>query len=114
MSESTADQTLYKLKTVATPSNITFWISVILFICFFIVAFVRISKFAGNREDWNDLKPQLTEVLIYVLTATFAFAIAAMLYFIQDPQKAIYFSIIVSSLSLGLAFSGLVIACITR
>ena len=103
-----------QVKKALTASNITFWLAIVLFISFFITAFVRISSFAGNREDWNDLKPKLTEVLIYVLVATMAFVVAALLYFTQDPQKAIFFSIIVSSLSLGLAFSGLVIACITR
>lgn len=103
-----------KMKSVATPSNITFWIASILFIVFFVIGFVRLSSFAGDKEDWNDLKPKITEILIYTLVATFAFCIAALLYFIQDTQKAIYFSIIVSSLSLGLAYSGLVIGCITR
>jgi hypothetical protein len=109
-----SSSTMGKLKQAANPSNITFWVASILFVAFFITAFVKISAFAGDKEDWNALKPKITEILVYVLIGIFAFAVAALMYFVQDPRKAIYFSIIVSCVALGLAFSALAVACITR
>jgi hypothetical protein len=80
----------------------------------FIGAFVQMSKFVGGKDDWNAIQPQITKILILSLVGTFALMGAALLYYIQDPAKVIYFLIVVICLSLGLSFSALATAVISR
>jgi hypothetical protein len=80
----------------------------------FIGAFVSISKFVGSKDDWNLIQPQITRVLIFTLIGTFGMIIAALLYYVQDPAKTTYFVLVVCCLSLGLSFSSLAIAAISR
>jgi hypothetical protein len=80
----------------------------------FIGAFVSMSKFIGSKDDWNTIQPQITKILILTLIGTFGLIIAALLYFIQDSAKTIYFILVLSCLSLGLSFSALAISAISR
>lgn len=81
---------------------------------FFIGSFASMSNFVGSKDDWNLIKPQITKILILTLMGTFLFIIAALLYFIQDPNKSIYFVLTLSCVSLGLSFCALAIAAISR
>ena len=80
----------------------------------FIGAFVSMSKFIGSKDDWNTIQPQITKILILTLIGTFGLIIAALLYFIQDSARTIYFILVLSCLSLGLSFSALAISAISR
>lgn len=95
-------------------STVVFWLSVLAAIAMFIAAFVKMSYFAGSKDDWNDIQPKITEILVYVLIGMFAFTIASLLYFVQNPAKSIYFAIVLAAIAVALSFSGLAIACITR
>lgn len=89
-------------------------ITTIIGIAMFVSAFVSSSKYVGSKDDWNQVQPQITRVLIYTLIGTFAFMLAALLFFIQDSAKAMYFIMVVCCLSLGLSFSALAVAAISR
>jgi hypothetical protein len=80
----------------------------------FIAAFVKMSNFVGSKDDWNLIQPQIQLILILTLIGTFGLIIAALLYYIQDANKTIYFILVVTCLSLGLSFSSLAIAAISR
>ena len=80
----------------------------------FIGAFVSMSNFVGSKDDWNLIKPQITKIWILTLVGTFGLIIAALLYFIQDSQRTIYFILVLSCLTLGLSFSSLAISAISR
>jgi len=80
----------------------------------FISSFVQMSNFAGSKDDWNTIKPQVTKVWIYTIIATVFLVISAFLFFIQDQAKTMYFMLIVTCLSLGLSYSALAIATISR
>jgi hypothetical protein len=80
----------------------------------FIGAFVSMSNFVGSKDDWNLIKPQITKIWILTLIGTFGLIIAALLYFIQDSARTIYFILVLSCLTLGLSFSSLAIAAISR
>jgi hypothetical protein len=80
----------------------------------FIGAFVNMSNFVGSKDDWNLIQPQITKILILTLIGTFGLIITTLLYFIQDSQKAIYFILVLTCLTLGLSFSALAIAAISR
>jgi hypothetical protein len=79
----------------------------------FIGAFVSMSKFVGSKDDWNLIQPQITKILILTIIGTFSLIAAALLYFIQDSARTIYFILVVSCLSLGLSFSSLAISAIS-
>jgi len=80
----------------------------------FIGAFVSMSQFVGSKDDWNVIKPQITKVLILTLIGTVGLIIASLLYFIQDSAKTIYFILVLCCLSLGMSYSALAIAAISR
>ncbi len=101
-------------KVTSNKYNIIIIFAGLVFVSMFIASFVTMSNFVGSKDDWNTLKPQLTKIIILVMIGIFAFIIASLMYFIQDPQKSIYFTIIVSGLSLGLAFMSLSVAAISR
>lgn len=80
----------------------------------FIGSFVSTSKFLGTKDDWNLIKPQVTKIWILTLVGTFGFMIASLLFFVQDSAKAMYFILVVTCLSLGLSYSALAVAAISR
>ena len=83
-------------------------------ISLFIAAFVKMSNFVGSKDDWNLIQPQIQLILILTLIGTFGLIIAALLYYVQDPNKTIYFILVICCISLGLSFSSLAVAAISR
>ena len=102
-----------KLKSMATGYGGIIGFTV-LAIGLFIGSFVSMSNFVGSKDDWNVIQPQITKILILTLIGTFSLIVAALLYFIQDSSRTIYFILVVSCLSLGLSFSSLAISAISR
>lgn len=80
----------------------------------FIASFVTMTQFVGSKDDWNLIQPQIVKVLILTLIGTLGLIISALLYFTQDSAKAIYFILVLVCLSLGLSFSAVAIAAISR
>ncbi len=80
----------------------------------FIGSFVSMSQFLGSKDDWNLIQPQITKVLILTLIGTMGLIIASILYYVQDPARTMYFVLVVCCLSLGLSYSALAIAAISR
>lgn len=80
----------------------------------FIGSFVSMSQFLGSKDDWNLIQPQVTKVLILTLIGTMGLMIASILYYVQDPARTMYFVLVVCCLSLGLSYSALAIAAISR
>jgi hypothetical protein len=103
-----------KLKSIGSGGNIGIWIFGITSVALFIGAFVNMSKFVGSKDDWNVIQPQITKILILTLIGTFGLIITSLLYFIQDSSRTIYFILVLSCLTLGLSFSALAIAAISR
>jgi hypothetical protein len=86
----------------------------IIAISMFIASFVTMSNFIGSKDDWNIIKPQITKIIGYTLAGTVGLIIASFMYYIQDPQKTMYFILVLTCLSLGLSFSSLAISAISR
>ena len=101
------------MPTVFSGKNLVLFIGIIPIILF-IVSIVQLSKFVGNKDDWNNIQPQVSTVLGLTLTAVVVLIIMAGLYFYQDPSRAIFFILIISCLSLGLAYSALAISVIGK
>jgi hypothetical protein len=82
--------------------------------CLFLGSFVSMSQFLGSKDDWNLIQPQITKVLVLTLIGTFGLIVASILYYVQDPARTMYFVLVVCCLSLGLSYSALAIAAISR
>jgi hypothetical protein len=103
-----------KLKSVGGGGTIGIWAFGITAVGLFIGAFVSMTKFVGSKDDWNVIQPQITKILILTLVGTITLMIAALLYFMQDPARTIYFILVLSCLTLGMSFSALAISAISR
>lgn len=79
-----------------------------------IAAVVTMSQFAGSKDDWNLIQPQIVKVLILTLIGTACLTVSALLYFTQDSARAIYFILVMVCVSLGLSFSAVAVAAISR
>lgn len=82
-------------------------------ISLYITSFVKISKALGSADSWTSIQGALPGIWGPTLAGTLLLCIAALIYFTQDSVKANYFSIIISCLSLGLAYSSLAVSSIT-
>ncbi len=69
---------------------------------------------AGGSDHWVNIQSQVQGVLVWVIIATVLFMIGALGYFIQDPMKAVYFSIVTSCIALGIAYGALSVSVISR
>jgi hypothetical protein len=87
---------------------------VVLFVSLFVASIVQTSRLVGSKDDWNVIQPQITNVLVLSLIGIAALTVAVILYFIQDPSMTMYFVIIATMLSLGLSYSAVAIAAITK
>lgn len=103
-----------RLKSAINPTNIIMVLGYAIFISLFITAFVRMSQFLGSKDQWNEIQPKILEVCLYTIFGTIAFAIATLIYMVQKPTYAVYFSIIVSCLAVGFSFAALAVASISR
>jgi hypothetical protein len=109
-----SDMTTAFKSMAGRPSIIATVIFTIISIGLYISSFVTVSNFIGSKDDWNIIKPQLTKIWGLTLGGTFALMIASFLYFVQDPTRMIYFILVLTCLTLGLSFSAMAIAAISR
>jgi hypothetical protein len=78
------------------------------------LSFWSMLDFQGNADRYNQLKPYLTKIGLYTLFATIALSVAALLYFIQDPQKAMYAILVMSCMAVSMSFGAIAVAAISR
>ena len=87
----------------------------IIAIVMFILSFVYTAKFVGRKDDWNQIQPQVTEILIYTIIGTISFTIASLIFYTQGNNENIMFFVIpVSCMALGLSYSALAVSAISR
>lgn len=89
-------------------------VSFIISISLFSTAVGMTSNFLGNNDDWNTLKPRITQISIIVTVGILLFWIGSILYISTSDTLSIYFSITLSCLALGMGFWGVVVSSITR
>ena len=100
--------------TSNTSTAIIILISIIA-IVMFIISFVNTAKFVGRKDDWNQIQPQVTEILIYTIIGTICFTIASLIFYTQQKDSNIMFFVIpVSCMALGLSYSSLAVSSISR
>jgi hypothetical protein len=80
----------------------------------FIGSYVSTASFLGTKEDWNNIQKKVTVIVGLSIGATIALALAALLYFISDERKAVYYTIIVSTLAIGMSYASIAVASISK
>lgn len=113
-SPSTLNMAKSKLGSYMSSGNIITGIFGIVSFSLFITAFVRMSQFLGSKDDWNELKPKVTEIIIYIIVGMVAFTITSIAYFVQNETSSIYFAIVMSCVAISLSFGAMAIAAISR
>ena len=89
-------------------------IAILVSIILFISTFFQFTTMAGSSDQWVNLQSQVQTILVLVIIGTILFMIGALSYFIQEPTKAVYFSIVVSCIALGLSYGSLAVGVISR
>jgi hypothetical protein len=83
-------------------------------IALLISSIVTMTKFAGDKDNWTSLKPQLSVILPTSLVGGLALLVGAGLYFASRPEFSVPYAIILSSIALTLSVAAINIAVITR
>lgn len=89
-------------------------ISFIISIILFSVSVGQASQFLGNNDDWNTLKPKITQISILVTVGIILFWLGSVLYISTSDVLSIYFCLTIACLALGLGFWAVIVASITR
>jgi hypothetical protein len=93
---------------------ILFYSSAVIAIGFFLTSFAYFGKMMGSSDRWNELQPQIAKIMMFTIIGTIAIMVAALLYFTQDPNKTIYFVLVLSCLSIGMSYAAVAVAAISR
>lgn len=94
--------------------NGLFTLSSLIAVGLFIASFVLSADFLGTKEDWYTIKKRVTTIVGLSVGATIALALAAVLYFTSNQEKAVYYTIIVSTLAMGMSYSAIAVASISK
>jgi hypothetical protein len=79
----------------------------------FITSFVLTSKSLGSDSKWQKVQTEVvSKIWPVTIVGTVVFFITSALYVLQEPKSMMYFILVVSCLSLGMAYSSLVISVI--
>lgn len=80
----------------------------------YIASFVMSAQYIGGKDDWATITPRITVITGLSIGGALALGLAALMYFTSNPERAIYFQIVVTSLAMGMAYAAMAIATISR
>ena len=80
----------------------------------FITSFVMTTLRLNNATDYNLIKEKMGIIMGLSITATVFFMIASTLFFYKKNEYSTSFSVAVSCFALGIAFSSLAVASISK
>jgi len=86
----------------------------ILGIGLYIAILVITSNYASSSEDWVTIKDNLKSMWLMCLFGMIFFIIAAFFLYSQYPENAVYISLLVSCVALGISFNALAISAIRK
>lgn len=79
-----------------------------------VASVATMTKFAGDKDNWTALKPQLSTVLGLSLGGALALLLGAALYFTANPANTVMFSLILSCFAVAMSVAAVNVAVITR
>lgn len=80
----------------------------------YIGSFVQGTNFIGGKDDWNSIRNKIWTVVGLAIGGSLALGLAAILYFIANRENAVFYQIIVTTIALGISYSALAVAAMTR
>ena len=86
----------------------------ILGIILYIAVLIVTSNYASSPEGWAKIKDDVRSMWIMCIFGMIFFIIAAFLLYSQYPENAVYISLLVSCVALGLSFNALAISAIRK
>jgi hypothetical protein len=86
----------------------------ILSLVFFIVSISLLSRYLGNNDDWNSLKPKITQISILITVGIILFWLGTIIYLTVNDTYSIYFITTISCAALAMSLWGVVVSTITR
>jgi hypothetical protein len=78
------------------------------------LSFMEISKFVGDKLTWYSLKAPIASIWWKCILGSFLLFITAVLYFINDTTKTMYFIIALACITLCISYASLAICAITK
>lgn len=94
--------------------NLPLILSSVLTAAFFITSFVLTSSALGSENTWEKIKREvMTKVWPLTIVGTLCLFATSTIYILQDPNKTMYFLLVLCCLAVGLAYSALVISVIS-
>ena len=94
--------------------NLPLILSSVVTAAFFITSFVLTSSALGSENTWEKIKREvMTKVWPLTIVGTLCLFVTSAIYILQDPNKTMYFLLVLSCLAVGLAYSALVISVIS-
>jgi hypothetical protein len=91
-----------------------FAVSALTAVGLYIGSFVESSKYISGSDDWNTIRNRVFTIIGLSIGGAMALGLAALLYFLANQEKAVYFQIIMSSLAVGMSYAALGVAAISR
>lgn len=86
----------------------------VLSIIMFIISFSFMSSYAGHADEWNIIKDQISKIFMYTGIGMGFLMLALFLFIMQDPTYTMRITLILSTIAVGLSFSSLSVAVISR
>jgi len=83
-------------------------------IIIYIAMLIVTSNYTSSPNEWAKIKKDISTMWILSLFAMLFFIIAAFLLYKEYPENAVYISLLVSCVALGLSFNALAIAAIRK
>lgn len=96
------------------PRDYIYMICFVLSLIFFIVSISLLSNYLGNNDDWNSLKPKITQISILITVGIILFWLGTIIYLTVNDTYSIYFIATISCLALAMSLWGVVVSTITR
>ena len=95
--------------------NLPLILSSVLTAAFFITSFVLTSSALGSENTWEKIKREvMTKVWPLTIVGTLCLFVTSAIYILQDPNKTMYFLLVLCCLAVGLSYSALVISVISK
>lgn len=90
-------------------------VSGIVTVIFFVTSFILAAKFLGSEERWEKIQREVvSKILPLTIMGTLALFVTSALYILQDPEKTMYFLLVLGCISLGMAYTAVVISVISN
>jgi hypothetical protein len=76
--------------------------------------FIMMAKYTSSADSFQVIKDKIVMISVISIIGSVCLGAAVFLYYLQQPNYAIYFQMFVTCFALGLSFAALCVAAISR